>query len=324
MSRDVIAELRGQDPARRTHLDAVDPGALVALREGITMTDLRTNETQPAATLRPARQGVRRLGGRGALVGGLAVVLAGGGVAFAATQLWTDEETAATNGMGVECTTLYGQAQGAVAPTLTGDPVADCARVRADAGLEPIEDPVAFIVDAAMWVAPRDQVPAGAKELVVDAPAAAAIRELQASLADVVDGGAAQCLPAEEAAAWAQGELDRLGISGWTVRVGENRSELSGPCSVLSVGDEPQTIAVTPDLDPRVEEWVEEDYLSTLRSIGTQCLTLDEAGAVVEEMFGEQQHFPTTRVPDETASCTRVDMEVGGSYLVTLYGPTVD
>ena len=316
MSRDVIAEFRAQDPARRAALGAVDPGALAALREGITMTGRTT-------TVRS----MRRLGRRGLLAGGLAVALAGGGVAFAATQLSSDEEATGTTPMGIECQEVFGEgypADGAtVAASLTGDPVADCATFRAEEGLDPLPDPVAFVVDGTLYVTPRDQVPHGADVVDVDAAVAAVHRELQASLGDVVDGGAARCLPEAEAVAWAESELGRLGLAGWSVEVVHGSDDEGAyACSAFEVGNEPQTVQVYPGLEPPVEEWTDAAMLDTLRGIEAQCLPLDEAYDVVERMLGDEHHVPTTRVVDEAASCTRVDMEVGGSYRVTLYGPT--
>ncbi len=325
MGRDVIAELRGQDPARRARLDAVDPGALVALREGITMTERGTTETVGGATVRPARQGARRLGGRGALVGGLAVALAGGGVAFAATALWSDEEGAATTTMGIECREVldvgYPGEGAVVARTLTGDPVADCQTFRSDAGLAPIADPVAFVLDGTLYVTPRDQVPATADLVEPDLQEAAALRELQASLADAVDGGGAQCLSADDAVPWVEGELARLGISGWSVQIVHGSDEEgTQPCSMIEIGgDGPRTVAVYPGMTPRVESWMPADLLDALRAIPEACLTVDEAA---EAALGAEPHSPTTRVVDEAATCARVDVEGGGSTLVTVYGPT--
>jgi hypothetical protein len=325
MSRDVIAELRAQDPARRARLDTVDPGALVALREGITMTE-RAGTT-------PERQKARRMRRRGVLATGLGVALVGGGVAFAASQLWGDELGAATNTMGIECEEVFGQGYGEEggtwATTLTGDPVADCQAVRAQEGLAPLADPVAFLLDGRMYVTPRDQVPDGADLLEIDPAEAAVYRELQASLRDVVDGGKALCLSADDAVAWVESEYDRLGLSGWSVEVVHGHDEEGKhPCSELYV-DGTQMVSVYPGLDGRVEDAVPAEQLTALRSIGEQCMTVDQAQEVAEGAFGAeavdgQLLQPITRVVDPGATCARVDMEAhgGGTVVVTVYGPT--
>lgn len=327
MSRDVIAELRGQDPARRAHLDAVDPGALVALREGITMTDRGTTEVRNARAAVPARQGARRLGGRGALVGGLAVVLAGGGVAFAASQIWSDEEGAATNGMGIQCRELfdvgYPNEGATIAGTLTGDPVADCQSARAEEGMAPLVDPVAFEYDDALYVTPRTEVPAGADVMDVDAAQAAVIRELQASLGDVVDGGAARCLSADDAPAWVEGELARLGLTGWSVEVRAAVGLEGATCAELVVGEVPHTVQVLPDADVAVEGWLDETEIAAYRAIATSCLAVDAAYEAAVAAVGDQPHPPVVRMVDEAASCSRIDVEeLGGGPQITVYGPT--
>lgn len=55
--------------------------------------------------------------------------------------------------------------------------------------------------------------------------------------------------------------------------------------------------------------------------IATQCLDLDSAAAVAQDVLGQDHHWPLAAIEDPSASCTRVDMEVGGSVLVTLRGP---
>lgn len=321
--RDAIAELRAHDPAGRVRLDAVDPGALRALREGITMTDRRTDPVAERRTGAPGRR-PRRTSRRGVAALGLGVALVGTGVAYAASQLWTDAETTATNPMVIDCQEVFGQADGAVAGrTLTGDPVADCATARADADLAPLVDPVAFLVDGALFVTPRDQVPDGADVLDVDVAEAARIRELQASLGDPVDGGWARCLPAGDAVAWATAELDRLGLAAWSVEVVHGSDDEGRfPCSMLMAGDEPQTVQVYPGQQPRYDDAGPDPDLEALRGIGAACLTVDEALAVAEATLADEEGATTVRVLDASASCARVDLEGGGSTVVTVYGPT--
>ncbi|MBE1874664.1 hypothetical protein [Myceligenerans pegani] len=75
MNQDAMDALRAADPARSARLDAVDPGAFDALREGIMMSERSTKQ-------------VRRRMLRGTmLVGGLGLVLAGGGAAYASGVL---------------------------------------------------------------------------------------------------------------------------------------------------------------------------------------------------------------------------------------------
>ncbi|GAB3164569.1 hypothetical protein GCM10027059_20890 [Myceligenerans halotolerans] len=75
MNQDAMDALRAADPARSARLDAVDPGAFDALREGIMMSERSTKQ-------------VRRRMLRGTMMaGGLGLVLAGGGAAYASGAL---------------------------------------------------------------------------------------------------------------------------------------------------------------------------------------------------------------------------------------------
>lgn len=74
MNQDAMDALRAADPARSARLDAVDPGALDALREGIMMSERSTKQ-------------VRRMLRGTAMAGGLGLVLAGGGAAYASGAL---------------------------------------------------------------------------------------------------------------------------------------------------------------------------------------------------------------------------------------------
>jgi hypothetical protein len=320
MDQDPMTRLRANDPIRGARLDAVDPGALSALREGITM--IRREGADESAV--PRARGWRRFGVRGMVGAGLALVLVGGTAAFAVHEMlhtYTD---------GYECMQVWDpQGVPALSVELTGDPVADCQTTLAAQGLAPLEDPVAFTYDGQVIVTPRLQVPAGATLLVPD-PDAAAVRELTASSGDWVDGGRAVCRTAQEAAAWESAELVRLGLDGWTVTVDElpadtpdtQRQEF--PCAGAWVDPAARTVEV---LAFRAEDVTTGSgdtaaMAAALRAgITDTCVDLTQARALVDEAVGGGHHWPTTSVVDDTATCARVDMEVGGSILVTVYGP---
>ncbi|MFF5114711.1 hypothetical protein [Streptosporangium sp. NPDC000509] len=57
--------------------------------------------------------------------------------------------------------------------------------------------------------------------------------------------------------------------------------------------------------------------------IASRCVGLDEAESLAKQALGTKHHWPLTVMPDPAASCTRVDLEVGGSIQVTLRGPKV-
>lgn len=319
---DVLAQLRAADPARRADLSRIDDGATTALREGITMT-ARTGTTPSPA---------RRLATRGVVALLVGATLLGGGAAYAAYQrLYVGGA-----GDGLTCLTRWSDGLDASSggPALTGDPVADCQHYQELDGLEPITDPVAFRSDGLLFVAPRSQVPAGA---TLVAPATATDerrRELAASVRDHVDGLRAECRSTAEAAAFVDAELERLGLGGWRVDVVENPPSADRPGDVCADARVDETGAdvvrvvanslPTPEAIEASDDTGVADLAGTLRrDITEQCLALGDAERVAADALGTEFHWPLTAIPDPSARCTRVDLEVGGSVLVTLRGPEV-
>lgn len=324
---DPMMQLRSADPARRAGLGAVDEAAFAALREEILMTTtLDPTNAAPAAP--PSRQ--RRLGRRGAVALGLATVLAGGGVAYAAIQAFRG-----SSGEGVTCVSAWNPdvAEGldvdAAGPWLTGDPYADCTTLLAEQGLPPVEDPVAFAWDGQTYVAPADQVPDDVERLEGRSALDPAVVELQQSVTDRVDGGASACRTVAEGLAWAEEELDRLGLEDWTVREHGALPEAAGGAQVcasvtVDVGGHTVTVGGTTHTDGILEDPLAAGIVAALqRGITDRCVSLDEARAVADEaLTAVDGPFPTTSVPDERVTCSRVDLFVGGSFQVTVYGPT--
>ncbi|MFB8230737.1 hypothetical protein [Cellulosimicrobium sp. NPDC055967] len=324
---DPMMQLRSVDPARRAGLGAVDEAAFAALREEILMTTtLDTATTAPAAP--PSRR--RRLGRRGAVALGLATVLAGGGVAYAAVQAFRG-----SSGEGVTCVSAWspdvadGLDVDAAGPWLTGDPYADCTTLLAEQGLPPIEDPVAFAWDGQTYVAPADQVPDGVERLEGRSAVDPAVVELQQSVTDRVDGGASTCRTVAEGVAWAEDELDRLGLDDWSVEERDALPEPVGEAQVcaevaVDVGGRAIVVGGTTGSDGILEDPLVAGIVAALRSgITDRCVSLDEARVVADDaLTAVDGPFPTTSVPDESVTCARVDLVVGGSFQATVYGPT--
>ncbi|WP_426309694.1 hypothetical protein [Cellulosimicrobium sp. E-16] len=324
---DLMKQLRAADPVRRADLGAVDDAAFAALQEEILMTTtLDPTNAAPAAP--PSRR--RRLGRRGAVALGLATVLAGGGVAYAAIQAFRG-----SSGEGVTCVTAWSPdvAEGldvdAAGPWLTGDPYADCTTLLAEQGLPPIEDAVAFAWDGQTYVAPAGQVPDGVERLEGRSAVDPAVVELQQSVTDRVDGGASACRTVAEGVAWAEDELDRLGLDDWSV--GEHDALPEGAdgtpvCAfaTVDVGGRAVVVGASGSSDGILEDPVVAEIVSTLKGgITDGCVSLGEARAIADEaLTSVDGPFPTTSVPDESAECARVDLFVGGNVQVTVYGPT--
>ncbi|MGN6241506.1 MAG: hypothetical protein ACTHNI_17400 [Cellulosimicrobium cellulans] len=324
---DPIMRLRSADPARRADLGAVDEAAFAALREEILMTTT-LDPTNAAPVAPPSRR--RRLGRRGAVAVGLATVLAGGGVAYAAIQAFRG-----SSGEGVTCVSAWSPdaAEGldvdAAGPWLTGDPYADCTTLLAERGLPPIEDAVAFAWDGQTYVAPADQVPDGVERLEGRSALDPAVVELQQSVTDRVDGGASACRTVAEGVAWAEEELDRLGLEDWTVGEHDSVPEAADGAQVcasvtVDVGGRAVVVGGTADSDGILEDPLVTGIVAALKGgITDRCVPLDEARAVADEALSAiDGTFPTTSVPDDSVTCARVDLFVGGSFQVTVYGPT--
>lgn len=332
---DVLAQLRAVNPVTEADLSPVDPGALVALREGITMTGRQ---------LPLPNSSKRRIGRRGATGAIVTIALLGGGAAYAAHQQWYVGGSLAD---GITCVTQWADPtehtlESTGGPALTGDPVADCQHYQTLSDRAPITDPVAFrLDDPRIYVAPRSQMPANATVVSAATPRDDATSELEASAHDFVDGLGSRCLSGDEALKFAQSELDRLGLTDWTVANGPAGprppvSDVSGrdpsdklPCARVSLDRDHHAVLVAPndsdDIDtlngagyaPFVYEL--RDALRT--GITNKCVSLTDAKAVATSALGDAHHWPLTAIEDPKASCTRVDMVVGGSVQITLRGP---
>jgi hypothetical protein len=326
---ELVQALRDTRRADDAGIAAVtDRHALVAMREGITMTDRHATPTTEVP-----RRG-RRLGRRGLVSGALALTLVGGGAAYAVSQL-ADTPTldrlncAEAMTLDADGVHLTGAVDGAAA---SGDDLADCAQLRADAGRAALADPYAFVYQGTHYVVSRAGVPPevvrGAQE---SRPAAqqSAVLELEAAMDDWVDGPKERCLTVDEATKYARTTLARIGLSGWTTRVFEDpQNPTPGPCSTLVVFADQHVVEVREHSRPPIAEDPDDiapAVFTTARGLRTQiatrCLALPEAKRVARTLVDSLDEVTT--VPDETASCTRVDMVVGGTIVVTLRGPSV-
>jgi hypothetical protein len=337
MNQEAMDALRAADPATRARLDAVDPGALDALRRGIVMSE--QNE--------PGTKRARRRVLPGMIAGVVGLVLAGGGVAYASGMLGFIGGLAD----GPNCLTEWGQAAEASGPWLTGDAIADCHTIRTEAGLPPIEDPAVFGFSGFTYVVPESEVPPAVEFLAPSRVMTPAVLELELSLGDWVDGGqSVDCPTMAESVDGVEADLARLGLTDWTVTTRDPGPE-DGPCTwpfvaekgeVMVVhdpaadsGDQPEADvpAPTPSTSSEPVRDVPTDPAAGPRAVAAalrqgiteRCISLDEARALVDETLAERldhEPVPTTSIVDESVDCARVDLRVGGNVQVTVYGPT--
>jgi hypothetical protein len=306
-----------------------DRHALSALREGITMTD---RHTTPG--VETPRRG-RRLGRRGMAAGALGLVLAGGGTAWAVAQL---DRGPTLDGLNcAESMTLRPDGdveleRSADGRAASGDDVADCAVIRQSAGMPPLADPTAFVFHGTHFVVAGAGVPAGVLESAtpsVPDPERAAMLELEAALGDWVEGPSRLCLTTSQAQQYAEDALRQVGLSGWTTRVSTPpTTPESGPCAGLTARPDLKRVEVEAEARKPVQPPSDAVALQVYttaealeKQVAGQCLPLAEATRIATQLVGDQGQV--SPVPDEAASCTRVDMEVGGSLFVTIHGPAV-
>lgn len=304
-----------------------DRHALSALREGITMTDRHT-----APAVETPRRG-RRLGRRGLTAGALGLVLVGGGAAVAVSSLDRGPVLDGLNcaeSMTVSPAGDVELVRSADGRAASGDDLADCARIREVAGMPALVDPFAFTYHGTRFVVSRPGVPADVVAAAVpSAPSAdrAALLELDAAMTDWVEGPSRLCLSTAEAEAYARATLSRLGLGGWTTRVATPPTTPgSGPCAGLTARPDEQRVDVIENArkpSPLPSEVVARSVYTTAEALAEQvadeCLSLSEAEVVATKIVGAGGSVSV--VSDESSSCTRVDMEVGGSIFVTLHGP---
>jgi hypothetical protein len=305
-----------------------DRHALSALREGITMT-----ERQTAPPVEAPRRG-RRLGRRGMGAGALGLVLLGGGAAYAVSQLDDGPGLDTLNcaeamTVGSDGVHLSRSVDGTAA---SGDDVADCAQIRADAGLPALVDPYAFVYGGTHFVVSRAGVPVEvAREAAKPVPVAEqrALLELESAADDWIDGPNGRCLTPAQAREYAEQTLARVGLTGWRTRQFEDRDNPApGPCATLVPFAEQHVVEVrvnsrrpiTPD-PANIASSVFTDAKALREQVADRCLSLAEAKRVARGIVDPVDDV--TAVPDETVGCTRVDMVVGGKVFVTLRGPSV-
>ena len=324
MTDDLVRRLRATDPAARAALPATGDDAM---REAImTTTDERSAPAQV-----PGRATRQRRWRRGGIAAVLSLALLGGGAAVAGYHGWylTVEGMAGGNEpSSVSCTSDWAgrdQAEGSASgPLLTGDPVADCQSYRAESGLPPILDPVAFWHSSGLWVVPADQVPADAR-VQTNWSREMALRELRSSVTDWVDGVTSRCTSAADAAPVVEALVAELGLDlPVEVEAGDD-----GPdsCSAVDVAGDGSGVTVRSVPRSRNEAaWLTEGPVAVLRDrlraeIAQTCVDLDTATAVTVDALGAEHHWPTVVIEDPSSTCTRVDLEAGGSVQVTLRGP---
>lgn len=222
----------------------------------------------------------------------------------------------------------------------TGDPIADCAALwRRENGTEP-PPLVAYVgPGGGVHVLPEGETPPdGSTALTGAFRQDAAIIELEAELADVSRGLKSRCFGEADARALVEGQLRRLGLTGWRIKA--RRADPPAPerCPVGTAnfgtaGLDPgqKQVLLLPNLGGpppsdlpfmRLARWLTGEFVD---GPGAQCVTVEEAAARarqeaarlgLREAAGEVVfNVVSSEVP---GGCARPTTVVGGTVQVTI------
>ncbi len=232
----------------------------------------------------------------------------------------------------VACHTDGDPSSGIGIDLVTGDPVADCAVVwEQDTGEPPPELTAYENTTGGIAVLPTQApVPTGWRPLAPGAAQDPRVIELRIALDDQIAGFPSVCMDAQTGRQLAEGELARLGLSGWSVVTQGGEAEGADSCTYFrldpaqpSVTLYPRDGIVAPVDGPRPLYAVYAHELGTAVSDG--CFTLDAAAELAEGIASEagiqRDGLVINEISDVDADCTRVHVTVAGRIEVHLRGP---
>lgn len=191
---------------------------------------------------------------------------------------------------------------------------------------------------AVLWA--DDPVPEGYEALEPGTYQDTALIELEAALQDIGTGLSSDCYDEAEARAKVQGELDRLGVDTWEVTVDESRRpDGIDRCASAALLSDQQAVWIFGNAgtgDSRDFGTTTEFAKALHAEMEAQCLNLDEAAELTQSLAAATPgdavpgSEPTMivdglkidRAIDPTASCTRVNVSIGGALFVVLRGPS--
>lgn len=306
-----------------------DPHLLARVRADL-MTRL---EQDPPQTL----SGPRRLRRRW-VVPAVAALVATGAIGTAATTLLGDSSET-TN---LECP------GGDYINAVIGDPVSDCTNAWKSSNDTRPPPMVAYDNGrGGITVLPDEETPPAAFTAIPRGTFQdPKIIELEETLQDTGRGLYSQCFTEEDARTKVGAELERLGLSEWSVVVDQSRRPEGEQLCAIGLpkpGRQQVELIGIPsrDLgfdaaDPSSQDQFTRYAAALADELEQRCLTLEEAAEVARALaaetefvvdgevveFSEDYGLGITTVEDATASCTRSSVEVGGSISVVLRGPS--
>lgn len=219
----------------------------------------------------------------------------------------------------------------AIVDAVSGDPVADCADLwRRQNGTEPPELVAYDNQRGGITVVPADaEVPADWTLLEQGVSQDARLIELDAALADYGDGLNARCYEPDGARPIVENAIDRLGLDDWAIRIDEDRAGGDGTCTTHVLDPEAQQVVIFPIVEmtsPPEDTPYRLLAASVQAQVDDECLTREEAVDTVSRIAAELGIDETAgelvihSVPDDSAACSRTDVNVGGRIEVTVRG----
>lgn len=212
---------------------------------------------------------------------------------------------------------------------VTGDPVEDCSRLWRRMTGAPAPQLVAYDNGSGgiEVLAATEQVP---DEWVVLGPGAVqdpALIELEAALADIATGLGSECHQLEGGRAVARRELDRLGLTDWSVVAERGDADGTNTCMFAIVEPLRQRVQLVPLQEVAVRD---DDPLRAFARgvhdlLAQECLTTPDAAAQVDHVARQVGIEPSAinvqPVIDPDAACARAQITAGGGVDVTIRGP---
>jgi hypothetical protein len=254
------------------------------------------------------------------LIAAALVVLGGTAVA------WALVASSARNTVSVECEI---QGSDTVIPSATGDPVADCAaQWQRDTGSSAPPLVAYDNGDGGITVLPASEAPpSGFTPLPVGETQNVSMVEMQQWLDDYVSGLNSGCYDNGTAVQMTQRALTRFGMANWTVQPAPSSD--GGQCVATGILDASNsTVTLRAMGNPTPPDSTAGKLAARLRSIADGCPALDAAAKEVRSAandlgLSEDAHqFELTELRDDSALCTTIYENVGGTIFLTLRGPS--
>jgi len=221
------------------------------------------------------------------------------------------------------------QGSSSVIPSASGHPVADCAaQWQRDTGSP--APPLAAYDNGhgGITVLPADETPpSGFTPLPTGETQNVSMVEMQQWLDDYVDGLNSGCYDTATAVKMTQQELAQLGLGSWTVQPPPTSD--GGSCVDTGIMDPANSTLTLRELGgPGSPDSVFEELAVKLRAIARDCGSLDATAQRVRSAasalgLSEDAHqYELTEIRDDSARCTTIDENVGGTIFLVLRGPS--